>query len=204
MRTLLEKGADPDTADADALPVLCVAVAAYDEAVAEALVEGGADPDRVLPDGTTPLWRAVDGPSASSPRSTNCSRAPSTRPTRTMTVCWTLTRRRSFETWSAVVAHRHDAAPAHRRFVLDYVRRWALVHSGDSSYEKQEREFLAAWAAEETDSRMLAKVLDVYTEYRHQGQEAIGLRYAGHPDPRVRREVPYALSTYGSRRAARG
>jgi ankyrin repeat protein len=61
VRDLLNRGANPDAVDANGLPVLCVAVAAYDELVAEVLVEGGADPDRVLPDGTTPLWRAIDG-----------------------------------------------------------------------------------------------------------------------------------------------
>ncbi|WP_330288356.1 HEAT repeat domain-containing protein [Streptomyces sp. NBC_00576] len=301
VRVLLEEGADPDTmnteadadansdADADGLPVLCVAVAAYDEAVAEALVEGGADPDRVLPDGTTPLWRAVDGGSPAvfsavlgkEPRlrlpeearerlltlargwyETGAAdelrrRTGGSGPAETVrvqddgecdwveqvslgglvvraghgailtslewafriltpvdeliaravdppdedhvnwtTVRWILAGRRSFETWSAVVAHRHDVAPAHRQFVLDYLRMRALVYP-DPYYKKQECEFLAAWAAEETDSGMLAKVLDVYTEYTHEGQEAIGLRYADHPDPRVRREVPNALSTYG-------
>jgi hypothetical protein len=57
---LLESGADPDTL-ADGLPVLCLAVAAYDEPVAEALLQAGADPLRPLPDGSTPLLRAVDG-----------------------------------------------------------------------------------------------------------------------------------------------
>ncbi|CAL9479535.1 HEAT repeat domain-containing protein [Streptomyces sp. enrichment culture] len=60
VRALLAGGADPETLD-DGLPVLCRAVAAYDEAVAEALLEGGADPLRRLPDGSTPLLRAVDG-----------------------------------------------------------------------------------------------------------------------------------------------
>lgn len=64
VRDLLDKGADPNALDADGVPVLCVAVAAYDEAVAGVLVEGGSDPDLSLPDGTTPLWRAVDGGSA--------------------------------------------------------------------------------------------------------------------------------------------
>ncbi|MGW6588831.1 HEAT repeat domain-containing protein [Streptomyces globisporus] len=58
---LLAAGEDPDTRTDDGLPVLCRAVAAYDDAVAGALVEGGADPDHGLPDGTTPLVRAVDG-----------------------------------------------------------------------------------------------------------------------------------------------
>ncbi|MDX3458278.1 HEAT repeat domain-containing protein [Streptomyces sp. ME02-8801-2C] len=113
------------------------------------------------------------------------------------TVCVTLTQRRSFETWSAVVAHRHDSDPPHRRFVLDFVRLRSLVYADGPSHEKRESDFLAAWAAEETDSGLLAKVLDLYTEYTHRDQEAIGLRYADHPDPRVRREVPYAFPTYG-------
>lgn len=57
---LLESGADPDTL-ADGLPVLCLAVAAFDEPVAEALLQAGADPLLRLPDGSTPLLRAVDG-----------------------------------------------------------------------------------------------------------------------------------------------
>ncbi|MFH9006517.1 hypothetical protein ACH4E5_25180 [Streptomyces afghaniensis] len=57
---LLESGADPDTLE-DGLPVLCLAVAAYDRPVAEALLQAGADPLRRLPDGSTPLTRAVDG-----------------------------------------------------------------------------------------------------------------------------------------------
>ncbi len=62
VRALLESGADPDTLDGtDGPPVLCLAVAAYDEPVAGALLQGGADPLRRLPDGTTPLLRAVDG-----------------------------------------------------------------------------------------------------------------------------------------------
>lgn len=45
VRALLESGADPDTLDGtDGLPVLCLAVAAYDKPVAEALIEAGAAP----------------------------------------------------------------------------------------------------------------------------------------------------------------
>jgi hypothetical protein len=59
---LLESGADPDTPEGtDGLPVLCMAVAAYDLPVAAALLQAGADPLRPLPDGSTPLMRAVDG-----------------------------------------------------------------------------------------------------------------------------------------------
>jgi hypothetical protein len=113
------------------------------------------------------------------------------------TIRWILGDRRNFETWSAVVAHCHDSAPAHRLFVLDYLLARALAAPSDPCCEKRGGQFLAAWAVEETDSEMLAKVLGVYTEYEHPGREAIGLRYADHPDPRVRREVPDALSTHG-------
>ncbi|WP_393073108.1 hypothetical protein [Streptomyces sp. LN704] len=285
VRDLLDRGADPDAVDEGRLPVLCGAVAACDAPVAEVLMEGGADADRVLPDGTTPLWRAVDGGSPAvfsavlgkEPR-LRLSEAARERllalardwyergavevlrrrtgapgPAATVrvqdgeydwvdlvslgglivraghgailtslewafriltpvdeliaravgrydedhvnwsTVCWILTQRRSLETWSAVVAHRHDRDPAHRRFVVDYLRMRGFLDTSPY-YEKKETELLAAWAAEETDGEMLAKVLDAFTERDHPGQEAIGLRYCDHPDPRVRREVPYALS----------
>ncbi|MFJ3634124.1 HEAT repeat domain-containing protein [Streptomyces sp. NPDC090112] len=41
--------------------LLAAAVEAYEPEAARRLVEDGADPDRVLPDGTTPLLRAVEG-----------------------------------------------------------------------------------------------------------------------------------------------
>ncbi|MFD5912111.1 HEAT repeat domain-containing protein [Streptomyces massasporeus] len=60
VRAVLDDGADPDTL-AEGLPVLCLAVAAYDTDVADALLQAGADPLHPLPDGSTPLTRAVDG-----------------------------------------------------------------------------------------------------------------------------------------------
>lgn len=106
-----------------------------------------------------------------------------------------LLERRSYEAWSAVVAHRDHPSPAHRRFAMDYLRVRGLMSTGNGYYEKKESALLAAWAAEESDSEILAKVLDAFTtNYDNPDQEAIGLRHAAHPDPRVRREVPYALS----------
>ncbi|MCZ4125891.1 ankyrin repeat domain-containing protein [Streptomyces sp. H39-S7] len=61
MTTLLEARAAPDTVKDDGLPALCLAIAAYDATVARALVDGGADAGQPLPDGTTPLIRAIDG-----------------------------------------------------------------------------------------------------------------------------------------------
>lgn len=72
VRELLGGGADPHATDpADGVPLLCLAVAAYDESVAEELLNAGADPlrpldgvpggDPGLPGGDTPLTRAVDG-----------------------------------------------------------------------------------------------------------------------------------------------
>ncbi|MGV9696976.1 ankyrin repeat domain-containing protein [Streptomyces sp. NPDC003470] len=104
-------------------------------------------------------------------------------------VTWVLLQRRSFETWSAVVTHRHHPDPAHRRFVVDYLRvRGVLVC--DSPYAETEGDLLAAWAVEETDPGMLARVLDAFAEYEHPALEVTALRHAGHPDPRVRRRVP--------------
>ncbi|MFF4118782.1 hypothetical protein [Streptomyces sp. NPDC001714] len=61
VRELLDADADPDALDGStALPVLCRAISAHDQPVAEALVQGGADPLRRLPDGTTPLLRAME------------------------------------------------------------------------------------------------------------------------------------------------
>ncbi|MDR3083597.1 MAG: HEAT repeat domain-containing protein, partial [Streptomyces sp.] len=60
VETLLAQGADPDAVGEEGVPALCLAVAAFDGPVADALVNGGADRDRRLPDGSTPLLRAVD------------------------------------------------------------------------------------------------------------------------------------------------
>ncbi|WP_328360153.1 ankyrin repeat domain-containing protein [Streptomyces sp. NBC_00445] len=107
-----------------------------------------------------------------------------------------LAQRRSFETWTAVVAHRYHRSPLNRRFVLDYLRDRSFLryHTNSAAYyDKKEGAFLADWAAAETDGEMLARVLDTYAQYSHPDQRAIGLRHAGHPDPRVRREVPWCL-----------
>ncbi|MGW0569480.1 HEAT repeat domain-containing protein [Streptomyces tauricus] len=287
VRTLLERGANPNAIGCAGLPVLCSAVAAYDAPTAETLVQAGADPDRTLPDGTTPLWRAVDsgspavfsavlgdeprlrlpetvrerllalardwyetgsaeqlrrrtgapGPAATvsvqdgsygwesvpqvslggsvtrsghgailtslewafrilTPVDELIARAagqPDEDQVTWWEVCSVLLQRRSFETWSAVVALRHHPDPAYRRTVARYL--WMRGVSGcASSYATKESDMLAVWAAEESDSTVLAHVLNAFAEYEHPGREALGLRYAGHPDPLVRREVPAVLA----------
>ncbi|MEU6685638.1 HEAT repeat domain-containing protein [Streptomyces sp. NPDC046832] len=79
--SLLDDGADPDTL-AEGLPVLCLAVAAFDTDVADALLQAGADPLRPLPDGSTPLTRAVDGGSHLMTHALATSRIPLPAPAR--------------------------------------------------------------------------------------------------------------------------
>ncbi|MCF6522178.1 HEAT repeat domain-containing protein [Streptomyces sp. JJ36] len=112
-------------------------------------------------------------------------------------VSWVLLQRRSRQTWSAVVAHRHHPAPAHRRLAAEYLRMHALCHPGGHDDAEKRGTLLASWAAEETDGGVLAKVVAALTEDDHPGQEPAGLRHAGHTDPRVRREVPHALAVDG-------
>ncbi|MBB4951329.1 hypothetical protein F4556_006864 [Kitasatospora gansuensis] len=296
MRALLEEGADPDTVGEDGLPVLCVAVAAYDERVAEALVEGGADQYRSLPDGTTPLLRAVDlgsptmvltllldepqlrvpqgmqerllalarhwyeigaaeelrrrtgtpGPAAvrlipdgeynrieqislgeltvraghggiltwlerafhiPTPVDELAARAlryPDEEDADShgdwFAACFTLGERRDKETWAAVAALRHHPSPAHRGFLADAlgVGGVSVGTAGQDWYPDARNRLLAAWAADETDGRVLARVLAAYPGCNEgPDSEALGLRYADHPESRVRSEVPYYLHTHG-------
>ncbi|KOX17937.1 hypothetical protein ADL06_31580 [Streptomyces sp. NRRL F-6491] len=108
---------------------------------------------------------------------------------------WTLDKRRSRETWSAVTAHRHAPDPERRLFVLDVLCLHLLLTSNRrNSYERETAELLVAWATDgDDDPRVLAEVLRVLSEAEHGELEAVGLRHAGHPDPRVRGEVPVLL-----------
>ncbi|MYT23923.1 ankyrin repeat domain-containing protein, partial [Streptomyces sp. SID7760] len=101
-----------------------------------------------------------------------------------------LSRRRSTQTWSAVAALRHHPSPDHRRFVVDCLktRDWMAGLDGDSS-QPEAAELFRAWAREERDAGVLAALLDAVSD--DGPDEPLGLRHAGHPDPRVRREVPY-------------
>ncbi|WP_329587148.1 HEAT repeat domain-containing protein [Kitasatospora sp. NBC_01250] len=295
VRMVLEAGADPDAFGADGLPVLCTAVAAYDGPVAEALVDGGAHQNRLLPDGTTPLLRAVElgSPAVVTALLGNEPqlRLPQTAQKRLLALarnwyergaaeelrrrtgapgpaevlvipdceynrveqisvggltvraghgavltwleeafhiptpvgelaaralrhpeeedanwhvdwfaaCFTLSQRRDKDTWSAVEAMRHHPSPAHRAFVACSLGIGVGIEPTDQDwYAKERNRLLTAWAAEEGDGKVLAKVLDAHPGGDHPDKEALGLRYTNHTDPRVRREVPYFLYARGT------
>ncbi|MFD5510811.1 hypothetical protein ACFWIB_23990 [Streptomyces sp. NPDC127051] len=106
--------------------------------------------------------------------------------------CLWLVQRRDRQTWSAVVAFRRHPSPDHRRFVVDYLRsrdRDLSISLGVNPYREEEAGLFKAWALVETDGGVLAAVLDAVSDDGY--DEPLGLRCAGHPDPRVRREVPY-------------
>ncbi|GHB72812.1 hypothetical protein GCM10010331_70950 [Streptomyces xanthochromogenes] len=292
VKALLAQGADPNAQSPEGLPLLCVAVAGFDDESAEALTEGGADADRELADGTTPLVRAVDsgspalvdaligdaprrrlpevvqhrllslarhwmetGAEEELRRRTGASGAAVHRhvrdgrysdveefclggltcraghsailtfleecfgimtpvlelaaravlysiPEKTQ-VNWfaastALAGRRSPQDRFALNALRNHPDPVHRILLADVM--WSrnfsvqvglLNQSGDTG---QDAECLAVWALEEPDGLVLSWVLEVFADHEHPDQEAIGLRYADHPDPRVRRRIPDLFS----------
>ncbi|MET7597809.1 MULTISPECIES: HEAT repeat domain-containing protein [unclassified Streptomyces] len=111
------------------------------------------------------------------------------------TAGYVLAYRRSPEAWSALADLRHHPDPVHRRFLASVLwNRDYLANIHQRQDTEQDADLLAAWALEEPDGHVLAKVLDVYTGKDHPGKEAVGLRYAGHEDPRVRSELPYCLN----------
>lgn len=118
---------------------------------------------------------------------------------------WVLGERRSKETWSAVTAYRHSPDPEHRHFVLDVLVCYQLTQSSRrNSDEKETADLLVAWAAEGGDPSVLAEVLRVLSEVEHREAEAVGLRHAGHPDPRVRAQVPGLLLGWDDTRPTLG
>ncbi|WP_405827967.1 HEAT repeat domain-containing protein [Streptomyces sp. NBC_01176] len=106
------------------------------------------------------------------------------------TARFVLGERRGPQVWSELKTLQHHPDPVHRLFLADVVssrnsRTW-FTHRQDVA---QDADFLAAWVRDEPDSMVLARVLDVYADEDHPDQEAIGLRHADHPDPRVRSQV---------------
>ncbi|MFF9983924.1 HEAT repeat domain-containing protein [Streptomyces erythrochromogenes] len=100
------------------------------------------------------------------------------------------------EARDAVTALRHHPSPRHRRFATDWLGHRPLFADADAyAHDEEDRDLLAASAETETDAVVLAEVLWALTEHtrEHPRLEAIGLRYADHPDRRVRRRVPDCL-----------
>ncbi|MET8750496.1 HEAT repeat domain-containing protein [Streptomyces sp. NPDC004667] len=107
---------------------------------------------------------------------------------------WVLLLRRSAQTWREVVAFHQHPSPAYRAFVADFLglgRLMSGVMDHAPWYEKRRAELLPGWAATERDGGVLALVLRLVTEEDLPQARAFGLRYAGHPDPRVRSRVPW-------------
>ncbi|WP_329492679.1 HEAT repeat domain-containing protein [Kitasatospora herbaricolor] len=101
-------------------------------------------------------------------------------------------KRRGPRVWSELTALRQHPDPTHRRLLASVLWHRAFLAPADRASDiAQDVGFLAAWAQ---DGHVLATILDVYNGREHPGQEAIGLRYTNHPDPRVRSEVAFCLS----------
>ncbi|MFJ3833635.1 HEAT repeat domain-containing protein [Streptomyces sp. NPDC090046] len=118
--------------------------------------------------------------------------------------------RQSAETWRAVVEFHRHPAPAHRAFVADFLSAAALMvdmfphdFPHHRRYGERLAELLPGWAAVEPDAGVLAMLLRLLTDTCPPQARAFGLRYAGHPDPRVRRRVPWMLDPSEDPGAAR-
>ncbi|MEV0193127.1 HEAT repeat domain-containing protein [Kitasatospora purpeofusca] len=97
--------------------------------------------------------------------------------------------------WSELTALRQDPDPVHRRFLASVLRQRNFLASVDRTTDNAgDVDFLASWAKEEPDGQVLAAILDVYSGWKHPEEVAIGLRYADHPDPRVRSEAVFCMS----------
>ncbi|MFJ1809870.1 MULTISPECIES: hypothetical protein [unclassified Streptomyces] len=119
-----------------------------------------------------------------------------------------LARRQDAETWAAAKALRDHPDRLRRVFAADVLRCLVMgfgtmtdAVSGRRSavVEKPASEVFLPWALEERDPEVLAMVLSGLSEGGEEDPdriaecEAVALSYAGHPDPRVRREVPDLL-----------
>ncbi|MEU4872921.1 hypothetical protein [Streptomyces sp. NPDC021608] len=106
--------------------------------------------------------------------------------------------RRHEPTWAAAAALRDHPDRLRRLFAADLLRLMAVSDPLDGSRASAGQNFALffPWASTEEDPEVLALVLDAAADEGEEHAEeigALGLRYATHPDPRVRCEVPSAL-----------
>ncbi|MFF3621352.1 HEAT repeat domain-containing protein [Streptomyces sp. NPDC002467] len=101
--------------------------------------------------------------------------------------------RQSPETWAQKVAFHRHPDPLRRLFVAEVLGAEAFNYSFVQHarwYERERLKVLAAWVEVEDDGGVLAELLRVIGNEDFPGARALGLRQAGHADPRVRRRVP--------------
>ncbi|AQT73753.1 HEAT repeat domain-containing protein [Streptomyces sp. fd1-xmd] len=108
---------------------------------------------------------------------------------------WTLTVRRSAETWAETVAFHGHPDPLPRLFVVDVLDMHAMtggLTQHAAWYERERLQLLGTWVEVEDDAVVLPRLLRALADedFPGAGAEAVGLRHAGHADARVRREVP--------------
>ncbi|MEU5630990.1 ankyrin repeat domain-containing protein [Streptomyces rishiriensis] len=118
--------------------------------------------------------------------------------------------RRHEPTWAAAAGLRDHPDRPHRLFAADLLRLMAASDPLDGSRASAGQDFALffPWASTEEDPEVLALVLDAVADEGEEHAEeigALGLRYATHPDPRVRCVVPSMLSGWdGGGRAGGG
>ncbi|MDD9375171.1 ankyrin repeat domain-containing protein [Streptomyces sp. ZAF1911] len=113
--------------------------------------------------------------------------------------------RRDTETFLAVTAYRHHPDPDRRHFVLDvfddYRKQFYrnIFSKQGIPFVKETADVLIAWATEGEESpNVLTRVLSDLGFVRHPELQAVGLRHAGHPDPRVRAETTDLIFDWGN------
>ena len=114
-----------------------------------------------------------------------------------------LATRQDAGTWAAAEALRDHPDRLYRLFAADVLRCLVIGFGGmfvppSAVVDKPASEVFLPWATREPDPEVLALVLSGLSEEggdstRSGEIDAVGLSYAGHPDPRVRREVPQTL-----------
>ncbi|MGW1774735.1 ankyrin repeat domain-containing protein [Streptomyces sp. NPDC002104] len=94
-----------------------------------------------------------------------------------------------------VTALRRHPSAGHRLFGADWL--WSMQHVDAYPHHEEDLETLAGWADLETDPAVLEAVLMGLRagDAEHPRLGAIALRYAGHPDPRVRVQAVECLWT---------